>query len=115
MGLATSLQCQDAGSTLSPSQWVKGPGTVAAAAQMATVAQIGSLTWELHMPWGSKKKKERKIKVKTSSYKISHVDIIYSIVNMVNNGVYLKIAKQVDLKSSLQKEKKFVTTYGDGC
>jgi len=32
-------------------------------------------------------------KVQTSSYKISHEDVIYSMVTKANNIVYLKVAK----------------------
>ena len=43
---------------------------------------------------------------------ISHGDVIYSMVTIVNNTVvvYLKVTKRVDLK-----EKKVVTVWGDGC
>ena len=40
MGLAASLQCQDADSIPGPAQWVKGPGIAAAVAQVTTVARI---------------------------------------------------------------------------
>ena len=42
---------------------------------------------------------------------ISPGDIMYSMVTIVNNTIflYLKVAETVDLKSSLHKKKKFVT------
>ena len=63
MGLAVSLQRQDAGLIPGPAQWVKGSGVATAAVKVATEAQIQSLAWECHMPQGGqKKKKERKRK-----------------------------------------------------
>ena len=53
-------------------------------------------------------------KVQTSSYKISHEDIMYSIVNIVNNTVlnYLKVVKTVKLSSQEEKRIKiFVTIF----
>ena len=53
-------------------------------------------------------------KAQTSSYKISHEDIMYSIVNIVNNTVlnYLKVVKTVKLSSQEEKRIKiFVTIF----
>lgn len=53
-------------------------------------------------------------KVQTLRYKkISHVDIMYSTVMIVNYIVSLKIDKGVDLKGYHHNEKKIVTMYGD--
>ena len=38
---------------------------------------------------------------------------MYSMVTIVNNNVYLKVAKRVDLKT--YHKKKIVTMCGDGC
>lgn len=40
-------------------------------------------------------------------------DVIYSMVTVVNNIAYLKVAKRVHLKNS--HHKKLATMYGDGC
>ena len=45
---------------------------------------------------------------------ISPGDVMYIIVTIVNNIVYLKVAKRVDFKSSHYKKKK-VYMCGDGC
>ena len=42
----SSSRCRGAGSIPGPVQQVKGSGTAAAVAQVATVAQIQSLAWE---------------------------------------------------------------------
>ena len=49
MGLAASVQCQDAGLILSLAQWVKGSSIAAAMVMVTTVAQISSLAQKLHM------------------------------------------------------------------
>ena len=55
-------------------------------------------------------------KVQTSSYQIHKSwDVTYSVVTLVDNIVYLKFIKGVDLKSSHHKKKKFVTMCGDTC
>ena len=51
--------------------------------------------------------------VQTSSYKISHGDVMYNMVTLVNNTV-LCICKRKDLKRSHHRKKYFVTMYGDG-
>ena len=60
MGLAASLQHQGTGLIPSLAQWVKGSHVSAAAAQIETAAWILSLAWELNMPKGDQKKKEKK-------------------------------------------------------
>lgn len=59
MGLAASLQHQEAGLIRSIAQWVKGLHAVAAAVYIATEARIWSLTRELHMPPGDQKRKQK--------------------------------------------------------
>ena len=59
-GSGASLQLQDAGSIPSQAQWVKGSSIAAAAAYVTTVAQIWSLTQELHMPQSGQKRKQEK-------------------------------------------------------
>ena len=43
-------------------------------------------------------------KVQTSRYKIGPGGVMYSMVSIVSNALYLKAAKRVDLKSSHHKE-----------
>ena len=38
---------------------------------------------------------------------------MYSMVTIVNNTVYLKVAKRVGLKSFYHRKEMFVTMYGD--
>ena len=52
--------------------------------------------------------------VQTSNYKyVSHQDIVYTMMTIVNNTVHFKVAKRVNLKSSLCEKKKIVTMSGD--
>lgn len=45
--------------------------------------------------------------VQTSNYKyVSHEDIVYTMMTMVNDTVHVKVAKRVNLKSSLCEKKK---------
>ena len=39
---------------------------------------------------------------------------MYSIVTIVNNTIYMKVAKTADLRSSHHKKKNSITMYGDG-
>ena len=59
MGLVAPLQCQDAGWIPVLKQWVKRPRIARPAGEVATVAQMRSLTQELHMPQGGQKRKEK--------------------------------------------------------
>ena len=43
---------------------------------------------------------------------ISHGDIMYSMVIIVNNQYYLKVAKRVNFKNSHHKKKTLLTTHG---
>ena len=56
MGLATPLQCQDAGLIPSPAQWVKRSG-IAAAVVLSCNCDLDLIPGqELHMPQGGQKK-----------------------------------------------------------
>ena len=57
MESVASLQHQDAGSTPSPAELVKGSSIAAAVTHIAIMAQIWPLAPELYMPWGSQEKK----------------------------------------------------------
>ena len=62
MGLAASLQHQDASLISSPAQWGKGSSIATAAAQVEIAAQIWSMAQELHVPQGGQKTKQNKTK-----------------------------------------------------
>ena len=48
--------------------------------------------------------------------KISHGDVVYSMITIVNNNItYLKVAESSDLRSSHHKKKISVSMHGDGC
>ena len=56
-------------------------------------------------------------RAQTSSYKMNTFwDGIYSMVTIVYSAIniYLKVARSVDLESSHQEKRKFVTKYSDG-
>ena len=60
VGLAVSLQHQDAGSIPGLPQWFKGSSVATAAVEVATAASISSLARELHLLQGSPKKEKEK-------------------------------------------------------
>ena len=51
--------------------------------------------------------------VQTSSYKLSPGGATYSMVTMVNNILFLEVAKRVNLKISHHKVKRIITRCGD--
>ena len=60
-GSAASLQHQDERKFHTrPAQWVKGFAIALAVLWVITVAPIWTLDQELHMPWGSQKRKRKK-------------------------------------------------------
>ena len=96
-GLAVSLQCQDAGSIPSLTQWIKGSGVATSVSQAATLAQIPSWARKLHTPEAAKKQKNKTKNKKTLSILVLQFQcvLISSLIFIWNRVNFLNLHTQM--------------------